>query len=148
MNKAKRWLIETLGGFPTIDDAITAIQEKDGKEKLTILTLAVRRLYNTIGADDILRENERGEWVSEGKVLSKGVVDLVTAEARAFEGSTLWRVLQRDVQWQSNRRMFILGKTEMDMAVGKLWLYSFDAIRTRLNSIVAGSGKFNTTQKG
>lgn len=148
MNRIRRWLIETLGGYPTIDDAITAIQEKDSKEKMSILTLAVRRLFNTIGPEDILRENESGEWVSEGKVLSKGVADLIRAEAKAFEGSALWKVLQRDVQWQSNRRMFVVGTSEMDLVVGKLWIYSFDAIKTRLNSLIAGSGRFNTNQKG
>lgn len=144
----KKKLIELLGGFPTIDDAITAIQDRELEDRKTLLTLAVRRLFNTIGSDDILKENENGDWVSEGKVLSRGTVDLIRAEARALEGSTIWKILQRDVQWQTNRKMFILGKSEMDIVVGKIWLYSFDAIRTRLNSIAGGSGKFNTNQQG
>lgn len=143
----KRWIIERLGGFPTIDDAITAIQERDLEERRTILSLAVRRLFNTIGPDDILREDERGQWVSEGKVVPKAIAETVMSEARNFQESKLWGILQRDIRYQANRKMFIVGTTEMDIAVGKVWLYSLDAIATRLKSLAAGSGKFNSSKQ-
>lgn len=139
----RKWIIEMLGGYPTVNDAITAIQELDLQERQTILSLAVRRLFNTIGPEDILRENDRGEWVSEGKAVPDAIVALIRAEAKTFSESRLWEILQRDIKYQANRKMFIVGTTEMDLAVGKVWLYGLDAIRTRLASIAVGSGKFN-----
>ncbi len=140
----KTRLIELLGGFPSIDSAIDAIQEKNLEERKKILTLSVRRLYNTIGPDDILKETPEGQWVLEGKVMSEGSKKLIIAEAHQLQAMTLWKVLQKDIQYQSNRRMFIIGKSEMDIVVGKIWLYSFDTINTRLKSLIQGKGAFNT----
>lgn len=136
--------IRALGGFPTIDSAIDAIQKKELDERKKILTLSVRRLYNTIGPDDILRETPEGQWLFEGKALDERNRKLIIAEANQIESMTLWKVLQKDIQYQSNRRMFLIGKTETDIIVGKIWLYSFDAIKTRLRSIAHGKGTFNT----
>lgn len=137
-------IIKALGGFPSIDSAIDAIQEKELEDRKKILTLAVRRLYNTIGPDDILKEISEGQWLFEGKVIEERTKKLIIAEAAQLESMTLWKILQKDVQYQSNRRMFIIGKTETDIIVGKLWLYSFDAINTRLRSLAKGKGTFNT----
>ena len=141
----KTRIIKALGGFPKLEDAIDAIQEKNLEERKTLLTLAVRRLFNTIGPDDILKEDPNGQWIFEGKVMTDGLRKLLIAEATQLEQMTLWKVLQKDVQYQSNRRMFLIGKTEMDIIIGKVWLYSFDAIRTRLSSLAKGRGKFNVT---
>ncbi len=138
------WLIKRLGGYASIQDAIDAIQEKGLEERKVILTLAVRRLYNTIGPDDILKETPEGQWILEGKAMSDGMKKLLIAEASQFETTTLWKVLQKDIQYQSNRRMFLIGKSEIDIIVGKVWLYSFDAIKTRLRSLAKGKGTFNT----
>lgn len=138
----KTRLIKWLGGFPTIKDAIESIQEKDFEERKLILTLAVRRLFNTIGAEDILKEVD-GQWLFEGKAISEGTRKLLIAEANQLEGMTLWKILQKDVQYQANRRLFLIGTSEMDLIAGKLWLYSFDAIKTRIKSLAQGNGSFN-----
>lgn len=140
----KTKIIKALGGFYSLDDALNTIQEKELEDRKKILTLAVRRLYNTIGPDDILKEDSLGQWSLEGKVMSDGTKKLLIAEANQLETMTLWKVLQKDVQYQSNRRMFLIGKTETDIIVGKVWLYSFDAIKTRLRSIAKGKGSFNS----
>lgn len=143
MQHIKRILIEALGGFPTVDAAIDEIQRMDLPERKKVLTLAVRRLFNTIGPDDILHEDAEGRWIAEGMVVDERKRRLYAAEAAQIEGSELWKVMQRDAQWQANRRMYILGKTEQDLIAGKLWTFTFDAFRTRLASIAAGSAKFN-----
>lgn len=142
MQSFKIRLIKWLGGFPTVQDAVDALQEKDLEERKLILTLAVRRLFNTIGPDDILKEKD-GQWVFEGKVMQDGMRKLIIAEAVQLQGMTLWKVIQKDVAYQANRKMFLIGKSETDMIAGKLWLYSFDAIKTRLASLTKGSGTFN-----
>lgn len=139
--KAK--IIEKLGGYPTIDSAIEAIQQKDVQERNTILTLAVRRLFNTIGPEDILRQDTSGAWMFQGKEMSEASRKLVQAEAAVFEESTLWKVLQADIRYQANRRMYLLGKTEADMTAGKLWSYTLEAFRTRIVSMRQGSPLFN-----
>lgn len=140
----RRWLIEKLGGYPDIDSAIEAIKEtKDYERRNKILTLAVRRLFSTIGPDDILHPNKEGEWVYKGKTLSNGVKDLLKAEAKSFLNSRLWDVLQSDVKHQANKKMYLQATDEEQLTAGKLWTYTLDAFRTRLTSMLSDSALFN-----
>lgn len=144
----RKWLIEKLGGYPDIDSAIEAIRDKNLEEKYTILTLAVKKLFNTIGPDDILKQTKRGEWMYRGKLLSESDKNLLMAEAMQLSEMKLWGVLQDDVKWQANRKMFILGKTSEDLTAGKLWQYTLDALNTRIKSLIGGSGMFNNSEEG
>lgn len=144
----RRWLIKKLGGYPDIDAAIEAIREKELDEKYTILTLAVKKLFNTIDKDDILHQHkDTGKWMCEGKPITDGEVQLLTAEATSFVNSRLWKVLQTDIKYQANKVMFIKSRTEQDIIAGKLWLNTLDTLRTRLNSLSKGSAIFNNSKK-
>lgn len=135
------------GGFLTIEDAIEEIRKKDLPEKRDILTLAVKKLFNTIGADDILKP-VNGKWTFEGKAMSKRLQDLIMAEAVQFESSTLWKVIQADILYHANKKLFVSSQNIEHVITAKFWLYTFDTIRTRLNSLVAGSALFNAKEKG
>ena len=138
----KNWLIKKLGGFVDIDDAINSIEEKEDKHK--VLALAVKDLYNTISKDDILTE-VNGEWYSKGKPINSQVQKILVAEAENFKNSRLWAILREDIKYQSNRKMYIDSVSIDDLIAGKLWLLTLDTLKTRLDSLQRGSGKFNTT---
>lgn len=139
----KYTVIKKLGGFATLDDAIQEIKDKELSERSSILTLCVKRLYNTINAEDILREKGE-EWLFEGKSLPKEFRDQIISEAAFLKKNTLWRILQKDIKYQANRQMFLLAKNEGDIIMGKMWLYVIDAINTRLTSLAdKKSGTFN-----
>jgi len=142
----KAWLIQRLGGYPDIDSAVEAIRDRDLLEKYKILTLAVKKLFNTIGAEDILHENEFGQWLASGKPISEGEKKLLQAEAVQLLGMKLWKVLQDDVKYQANKKMFILAENEMQVATGKFWLYTLDTMKTRLESLNRGKGSFNSNK--
>ncbi len=138
----RQWLIRKLGGFSTTDDAIEEIKKLGDEEKHKILTLAVKRLFNTISAEDILRE--RGEqWFFMDRLLSRAEIDLLIAEATNFLNSKLWNVLRADIKYNANKTMFTKSTKELDMIAGKLWLFSLDAFTTRLKSMSNGSGRLN-----
>ena len=137
--------IHILGGFP---DALSAIEaEPNEEERRKILNLAVKKLYNTIGAEDILRVKD-GEWVFLGKALPPGVKEGLIKEAAQLLDSKLWEVLQADIKYQANKLMFTRSQTDLDLAVGKVWTFTLDAMKTRLKSMQKGSGMFNVNRKG
>lgn len=132
-----RWLIEKLGGFATLDDAIAHIKTtNDETRKHEILTLAVSRLFNTIGADDILRMNEAGQWMFKNRPLTADEVQAFKEEAVFFKQSRLWRVLSLDVKYQLNKKMYEEANLTVDVMWGKLLLYYHDIIRTRLDRML------------
>ena len=111
--------------------------------KKELLQLAVQDLFNTIGKDDILQEKS-GEWYLAGKPLIKGRKEIIIAEAHTWINSKLWEVLRRDIQYQANKLMFEKSKTELDLISGKLWLYTLDVIKTRIESLAQEKGNFIT----
>lgn len=152
----RRWFIEKLGGYATakdaiaaeggyltIDDAIEAIRAKGLKERYVILTMAVKRLFNTIDADDILKPAGANQWRFEGKTLREDQVHLIVTEAAQIEGMLLWKVLKKDILYQANKKMFQLAENTEHVVTAKFWLYTFDVMKTRLASIASGSPLFN-----
>jgi len=129
----RRWLIEKLGGFPDLDAAIAQIKATDDVErKHQLLTLAVKKLFNTIGADDILRMNQEGQWMFQNRPLTPDQVRSLREEAQFFMNSRLWRYIMLDVKYQLNKKMFEESSITMDVMWGKLMLYLNDIIRTRI----------------
>lgn len=128
-------------GYPDAESAIAAITDTKAKRK--ILTLAVKRLFNTIGPEDILKDLGGGQWSVAGRPISAGERDRLIAEATNFNESTLWKVLKLDLRHQANRRMFLEAKSDDDLTAGKLWAFTVDAINTRLKSLEKGSAMLN-----
>jgi hypothetical protein len=139
----RKLLIEKLGGFATVEDAIEEIRKKQLKERQVILTLAVKRLFNTIDADDILKPHNGAEWRFEGKMLNKGQIELLMLEAAQLDQMLLWKVLKKDILYQANRKMYLLAENDLQVITAKFWLYTFDVMKTRLASIAKGSPLFN-----
>lgn len=137
--------IEILGGYTDVDSALDSIT--DQKQKQYVLTLAVKRLFNTIGSDDILKVNSAGQWMVEGKIITEQKKTMLIAEATNFQKTELWRVLQLDIKYQANRKMFLLSQDDLSLTAGKLWTLTLDAIKTRLESLDATSGSFNHKNK-
>ena len=120
-------IIKWLGGIP----------------KDEVLAKVVKQLYNTIGPDDILREKD-GDWLLKGKPITNETKKMIIAEAQIFSKSKLWKILQDDIRYKSNKLMFERSKTENDLIAGKLWLFTLDSFNTRLNSLGRASGRFSS----
>lgn len=140
--KLRHLLIEKLGGYIDAEDAIENVESLEERKKL--LTMAVRRLFSTVGPDDILKELQDGSWRFMNTTLQEPERNQIINEAKMFSESRLWRVLKADVRWQANRRTFTMAKDELDFVAGKLWQYTFDCIDTRLSNLARKSGMFNT----
>lgn len=145
----RRWLIEKLGGYADLEVALRAVPKEDvvayaiditremplpGRQEW--LTLAVRRLFNTIGPDDIFKIQKDGTWTWKGKAMREDMVDKLKAEAGVWEQSFLWMVLQAELKYQANRRMFTTSVGDMDLTAGKLLVYYIDVVKTKVEEIV------------
>lgn len=142
----RRQLIVKLGGFleKGYPDAETAIEGAESvEEKRRLLTLAVKRCFNTIGPEDILKVRYDGKWILEEKPISDAEKDLLVAEADHFRKSFLWKALKTDVKHQANKATFLKAQTDDDLTAGKLWMWTLDTFATRLKSLSEGSGHFN-----
>lgn len=120
------WIIHLLGGF-TVDEV---------KREL------LKKLYNTISEDDILRMDDKGNWFFEGKMLPDAVKKQVIAEANVFLDTKLWQILQNDVKYQANKRMYLESTKIEHLEQGKAWTYVLDIFKTRLEMMREGKNIF------
>lgn len=131
----RKWIAERLDLLLGIDDAITRIRQKDSVEKYEILTLAVKKLFNTVDADDILHVNEYGQWMFEGRPMLDAEVKALIEEAKTFQAMKLYRVLITDMKYQANKRMYVKSETILDLVAGKLLVWLIDVIKDRLKKM-------------
>ena len=117
-------------------------QNNSFEDKHQILTETVAHLFNTITDQDILRETSEG-WLIEERVITKAEQDILTAQAKSLLESRLWQVLQKDIKWQAGKIGWLGAKDMMDVAMGKMIIYTLDIINTRLKSLAKGKGIFN-----
>lgn len=86
------------------------------------LTKCVAELFNTVTADDILRQNTDGSWQFDGRTLTPPEVKALQGEAQSILQTRMWKVLERDMQYLANKTMYFNSKTEYDLIAGKLLL--------------------------
>ena len=100
-----------------------------------ILTIHVSHLYNTIGEEDILKRVGTG-WRVGDKEITNQEMQHISNEAKQFLKSKLWQVLQKDIKYRANLKMYEESKGVYDLTFGKMWTYTLDTIETKLNNLI------------
>ena len=131
----KNWIIKKLGGFTSTDDFIERVNELDYSDKHKILTRAVKKSFTAIDEDDILTSVTDQKWIYAGRELTQLEINSLKEFAESFKNSLLFQVLDKDLKYQANRKMFIESKNTEDLIAGKLLLYLWDVVKTRLKRI-------------
>jgi len=134
----KRKLIEKLGGFVDVDDCIEQIKSIDNlEERNKVLSLSVKKLFNTVGKDDILKRYVQGnmeQWWFEGKLLSPEEVKSLKREAESFRAMRLYKVLDMECRYQANKKMHE-AQTLSQLESAKLLIWTWDVIKSRLREM-------------
>jgi hypothetical protein len=104
------------------------------EQKQEVLTMAVKKFFNTISAEDVLKERD-GQWFYEGKAMTEATKKLLISQAEVLREWPLWKILQDDIRYQANKRMFLDSKTESDLIAGKITLWTLDVINSRLKKM-------------
>lgn len=128
----RSFLIKKLGGYVTAQDALDDID--DTHEKHAILTQAVAHLFNTVTEDDILRRTPKG-YTFQGRDLLDAEVQSLRAQADSFLQSTLFRTLDKELLYQANRKMYLTSKSDTDLIAGKLIVWTWDVIKSKLHNL-------------
>lgn len=110
----------------------------DDITKNLILTEATKHLFNTISAEDVLKENLDGTLNFEDKLLDASYRKDLREQAKLLPKLMLWRVLQKDIQYQLNKRMFGDVNLKINhelLFTGKLILWLNEVINARIRSL-------------
>lgn len=128
LNKLRKKIVKLLGGYTC--------------EPHEALTEIVKKHFNTISEDDILKEDKEG-WFFEGQKIPDEVIKVLSGQADAILRMKAWEVIKKDAKYISNKKMFFKSQTEYDLIAGKLLLYLFNVIESRLKLIAGGNGNID-----
>lgn len=133
LESLRKALIIWLGGLPDVDSAIERIKGmQDEKGKQRILSEAVKRLYNSIGAEDILHQEPDGVWMFRGRPLTSTEMSELKQEAVLLSKMHIWNVIRMDIRYQLGKKMFEEAMVKDDVVWGQLLTFLNDVIQTRL----------------
>jgi len=107
---------------------------ENSPERQRILTEVVQELYNPIRAEDILQLKDDGSYTFGDKVLTPDQYAAIKREADIFKNSALYKVLDYDCKYRANRKMYIEATTIEQVESGKIMLYIWDVVKSRLNN--------------
>ncbi len=124
----RNYIIHKLGGYATLEEAVEA-NSHDALSKV------VAEHFNTITEEDILTLNENGQYTLEGKPLMDAQVQALRGYAKDFRQSLLFKVLDKEVKYQLNKRTFVKSAKETDMIAGKLGYWLWKVIREKLETL-------------
>ena len=136
----RSWFIRQLGGYASAEDAIEGIRSTGNVgQRRALLTLAVKRLFSTIDADDVLRRDPAsGAFTFEGKPLTNGEIAILRSDAETMLKSKLWRVLNKEIRYHANRKMFIESRSDDDLTAGKMLVYYISEVDKQVRKIAKG----------
>lgn len=100
-----------------------------------VLTEAVKHLFNTVSAEDLLKFNIDGTIQFEDKVLPASYKKDLQEQAKLLPSLFLWKVLKKDIQYQLRKKMFEQTSVSQDLLWGKLITFYDDIIRTRIETL-------------
>lgn len=119
-----------------IRKAIDWLREIDDADlKRAILTESVKKLYNAISADDILKQNTDGSFMFKGRPLTQAETTQLREEAALLKRMRIWIVLRTDIKYQLGKKMFEEAKVKDDIVWGQLLTFLNDIIKTRLEKM-------------
>lgn len=126
-NKITIWIIRrAINWLKTIDDS---------KLKRELLVEAIKHLYNTVNADDILRQLPDGTWIFKGKPMTMAEVSNLREEAGYLRKMKLWTMIKYDIRYQLGKKMFEEARVQEDLVWGQLLTWLDDCIRNRISKM-------------
>ena len=113
--------------------ALWCLLRSDEKTKRIILREAVKGLFCTVNADDVLKENSDGTMNFEGKLLDASYRKELRTQAETIDKMFLWRVLRKDIEYQLRKKMYEEARVDLDIVWGQLTVWLYDVMKTRLD---------------
>lgn len=104
------------------------------KLKRKLLNLSLKRLYNTVEADDILKL-KKGQFFLKGKLLPEQDVKNLIEEAKMLEEMFLWKILTDFIKGTANEAMYNKSACDDDIVFPKALLKAVEIQKDLVKTI-------------
>jgi hypothetical protein len=88
-----------------------------------VINYLTKNLLKAVTEEDILRKTGK-EWLCGNLHFKPDDLAVLKQEADALRKSLLWKMMQRELTWLSNQKMFEKSMSNDDIIFGKAMLYN------------------------
>jgi len=108
------------------------------------INFLAKHLFNSITEDDVLKIIEEPTSLGKkriigvyirGRKLNEADIDSLKEGAIQFKDSALWKLIDNEIKYAANLRMYIKGTTSDDILAGKIALYTLETIKKIIDRI-------------
>jgi hypothetical protein len=99
-----------------------------------VINQLTRHLFNTITKEDILVQ-KNSQLYLKGKLLDKEITGEIKESARGIATSTVWKFLDREVQYQANKMIYEHSVDSDGYIAGKMLLKAREIINNSLTNL-------------
>jgi len=96
-----------------------------------LIRFIIRDVFHTLTKDDFL-VIKKDTWEWKGKELDVNMISTLKSQAKAFQESTLWKVLKSEMQWAATKTLLEKGTTANDLRIAQLTGYLTRVIDDKL----------------
>lgn len=105
-----------------------------GRIKHIVINKLTKHLLKALTEDDILQMTNEGYLVN-GRKLTVGEMRQLEDEAKELQGSYLWKLMTRELEFHAFRRMSDQARTDGDIVFGKAMFYNLSLLRRFLKNL-------------
>ena len=100
--------------------------------KRKAINFIARELLKGVTAEDILQITKTNGIIYKGQQLDKESRDLIKVQAAEIDELFLWKILNEEMQYLAQERMFSKSESFEAMLFGKVMLYLIEEQRKRI----------------
>lgn len=102
--------------------------------------LLVKKLFKAITAEDVLRmqyvpKTMKPKITFQDKTIEPERMIKLIEDAEAFESSFLWKLLENNIRYSAQEKMFPQSNVDNDLLFGKAMLYNLQVIKNTIEKI-------------
>lgn len=137
-------LVRMLGGWSDKESFLDSLSDED---RDAVLTLAVEKLFNTVGKDDIFSKNTKGEWTLHGKPMMQAELMALVSEAKSVQESPFWKIVEKELDYHGNKKMREAANLPQ-LEAAKLFPFVWHVVRSKLAEVAGIQTSGANKQRG
>jgi len=95
----------------------------------------VRNLFKGLTEEDILQTTKTNGIIYKGSVLDRESKELIASQAKIIDDMFLWQILNDEMTFRAQEKMFSESESFEGMLFGKVMLYIIETQRNRIKHL-------------
>ena len=103
--------------------------------KTALINFIAKHLFKLVTESDFLRIDNNAQVSFRGKLLNSIEREAIVVEAKNLHANEMWKLLQNEMVYVANKKMFYDSSTTDDILAGKMVLWTLDVMQKKIDKL-------------